>query len=158
MRDIFSPENIEPDTAEQGVTLIELLTVIAIISIAVGIPFVTMLNQRHNATLEEGQATVMQALNTTRSRAVTGVGDADMPGHVACVREGGVEVFTQEACPGDCSACVGGEMHSLPPGIVAEEVRIPFSRLDGASANTSIDIMGFGGTRTITVSDHGFIQ
>jgi prepilin-type N-terminal cleavage/methylation domain-containing protein len=144
--------------APRGVTFVELLTVIAIISIVLGVPLVSMLSQRHNATLDEGQATVLQALATTRSRAVTGVGTVETLGHVACVRADEVEVFPEDVCA-DCSTCSGGDVYLLPPGITADEARIPFTRLSGIStALHSINVTGFGETRTVTVSEHGFIQ
>ena len=156
MGDIFSKQN--KSATERGVTLVELLTVVAIIGIIAGIPLVNMVQQRRGATLEEGQATVLHALNTTRSRAIAGVGGTGVPSHVACVRDDEVELFTADACPGDCSTCSGGDRYPLPPGVTAEEARISFSRISGASAEAVVNVSGFGNTRTVTVSDHGFIE
>jgi hypothetical protein len=85
------------------------------------------------------------------------VGTVDTLGHVACVRANEVEVFPEEACS-DCSTCSGGDVYLLPPGITAQEARIPFTRLTGISTALSIHVTGFGETRTVTISDHGFIQ
>ena len=142
----------------RGVTLIELLTVMAIISIVVGLPMVTMIQQRKQATLEEGQATVLNALATTRSRAIAGVGGLGVDSHVACVRSDEVSIYTLTNCPGDCSSCSNGDTFPLPPGVTSSVARIEFSRLSGDSSATTIDVSGFGKTRSVLVTDHGYIQ
>jgi prepilin-type N-terminal cleavage/methylation domain-containing protein len=149
---------VRDHTSSAGVTLVEFLTVIAIIGIVAALPLMTMLRERHRATLEEGQATVLQVLNTTRSRALAGVAGETADGHVACIRTNTVEVFSATECTGDCSSCSGGTVYPLPPGITADEARVHFSRLRGASTDTTLNVSGFGETRTITVSDHGFVQ
>jgi len=146
-------------SSERGVTLVELLTVMAIISIVVGLPLVSMISQRKNATFEEGQATVVQALSMARSRAITGAGGTEVAHHIACVRENEVEIFAEEESnPIDCANDTGGTVYMLPLGVKAGTTSVSFSRILGTSTETEIVVSGFGNKSTTTVSEYGFIQ
>ena len=132
----------------------ELLTVIAIVSIVLALPFLSMLGERRQKTVEVGQASVYQALSSARSRAVSGVlGSA----HGVCVRTDEVVVYKKECT--DCSTCTG-EVYPLPPGVTATPAQIEFERLTGATASfVEIEVTGFNATtRTVRVYKHALIE
>jgi type II secretory pathway pseudopilin PulG len=139
---------------ETGLTIVELLTVIAIVGIVLALPFLSMMGERKQKTVEVGQASVYQALSSARSRAVSGViGDA----HGVCVRTDEVLVY-KNGCT-DCSTCPG-EVYPLPPGVTATPANIAFERLTGATASSvDIEVTGFNATtRTVRVYEHGLIE
>jgi prepilin-type N-terminal cleavage/methylation domain-containing protein len=142
------------NNTQTGLTIVELLTVIAIVGIVLALPFLSMMGERKQKPVEVGQASVYQALSSARSRAVSGVvGTA----HGVCVRTDDVVVY-KGGCT-DCSTCTG-EVYPLPPGVSATPANITFDRLTGSTASfVEIEVTGFNATtRTVRVYEHGLIE
>lgn len=142
-----------------GYTLVELLIVIAVISIVLGLPFLSMINNRHDATLDTAEALVVQALKSARSKAMSGV--KNMSGvagesYGVCFNAQNATVFEVSShCV--CGSCTG-TTYQLPPSVTVDTKRIEFERLTGASTPENIHISAYSDTRIVSIQNNGFIE
>lgn len=150
---MFTVGTLQKKVYMGGYTLLELLVVIAIIAIVLGIPFFSMLSERQKTILDIGEATVLQALITARSRSQSGV---DGVGHGVCLRLNEAVVYAQGACA-NCDTC-NGEIYPLPPGTILTVGQVEFEKISGESSPQAITVTRQGDSRVVTISDHGFIE
>ena len=142
-------------TKKSGFTLVETIIVISIFSIIASVTFVMLNGTRNEVVLEDAQATVLNALESARSRAATGVGNVGNENHGVRINENEIVVLegTIEKPP-----------ISLPAGVFTDQsgLEIIFNRLSpnvniaGDTVITLTHIIS-GLTKTITITPNGRI-
>ncbi len=138
---------------KKGFSLIEVLVVIAIISIIATVVILNFGQTRNQALLEDGQASIISALELARSRAASGVGEAR---HGVRIEADRIIIF-EEGNPDE-------ETISLSPALsigAGSWGEIFFDRISAKTDLTdekTIIIEHSSGQETITISEQGVIS
>jgi prepilin-type N-terminal cleavage/methylation domain-containing protein len=134
--------------AQTGFTLPEILVVIAIVGVLATLAMVTFSSQAERAALDSSYATVLTALDSTRAKSMQGAGDGSVHHAVGVAADGR-------------SITANGIAIPLSPDITVTEgagKTITFERISGATTPLTLELSaGDGTTRTITITDHGYV-
>jgi len=142
---------------KKGFTLVEILIVIAIFGIVGSAASVMFNGTRNRVSLEDAQASVINALERARSRAATGVGTED---HGVCIDGNKLIAFEGNSCPSPTT----DNSTDLAPNIsVTNSPAVPviFNRLSAtSSADTTFTIENTitGSTTIVIVTKDGIIE
>jgi prepilin-type N-terminal cleavage/methylation domain-containing protein len=135
-----------------GFTLVEMLIVISIIGFVASIPLIAFRVSNEHLSVLSGQATVIQALETARNKASSGVANVKHGVHIEHDR---VILFQGDSYTGQ------GITSFLPPYISTDlsGTDIVFSRIAGTTTDQTIVISDqSGNATTVIVKNNGFIQ
>lgn len=135
-----------------GFSLLEMIIVISIFSIAAAASFATFNESRNRAVLEDAQASIINALEQTRTQSATGVGTEN---HGVRINENEIVILEGSADQNEVS---------LPAGVSTNlsDLEIIFDRIS-AKTNITDDIVITlthilsGVTKTITITPNGRI-
>ena len=137
---------------KKGFSLVEIIMVMAVIGIVVAIVVVNFGQTRNQTLLEEGQASIINALEIARNRAASGVGDTN---HGVRIEPDKVIVFE-----GDSYTGTGQETLLSPLSTDHIDSEITFERIR-AIPNGPITINithGSGLTESVTLNEKGVIS
>ena len=135
--------------------MVEILVVIAIISIVVGAAIMNFGQARNQALLEEGQSSIINVLELARNRAASGVGSTSTK-HGVRINSDRIIIFEGDNYPG-----IGPTTTiMLPSGLSTDksDFDIIFDRISGkSSTGTTIVINNHNGTTSVEVTESGLI-
>jgi len=134
-----------------GFTVIELIIVISIVGIVAAASF-TMFSENRKAVLDNAQASVINALESARSRAATGVGTTS---HGVKI-EGNII----SECEGEENSCIVTSSTTLKSATTTNNLTIIFNRLSATSSDATITIENTitGDATTVSVTEDGIIR
>ena len=112
---------------QKGFSLVEILVVLAIISIMAGILILSFASAQRDAVLEEAGASVMHAFESARNRSTSGVGGED---HGIWMKGSEIRIFSGEEYHEDSVERV----INLPSPVesdLSDEISLVFKRITG---------------------------
>ena len=134
---------------KNGFTLVEMLVVMSVFGLIGSAATLMLKGTRNSVTLEDAQATVLNALEKARSRASTGVGS----GNHGVIINGNVI----SECEGNPCTETSNTTLKLPTD--KSGLTIMFNRLSATSSvATTITILAPGENATVTVNENGIIE
>ncbi|MDP2676662.1 MAG: type II secretion system protein [bacterium] len=142
----------KPFSYSNGFSLIEIITVVAIVSLLAAAGTVSLVSARERQTLKDGESIVLHGLERARSRATAGIGNSD---HGLHIEESRIVSFEGESYDGS------GNTILLPGSVETNQsdANIVFNRISGTASPASvITITNSSGTKTITVTENGAIS
>lgn len=118
---------------QKGFSLVEMVVVVAIISIMAGILILSFASAQRDAVLEEAGASVMHAFEGARNRSTAGVGGGD---HGIKMKDSKISVFTVDEYNFENVERV----IDLSPSIESnssDEIRLVFKRITGTPVSNN---------------------